>query len=630
MWPLRNWGFIALAVAVIGGVLGLHRSASATLAPSRPIVRAIEPGTVSLDWNDVPAAAGYELRYRDSEWNVLPQGDVRVTMEGSSAVVRSLPSGSEYAFSVRTRTPVGYRSNWSDPVYPAPLPARVSPTRALPATPINLKVAKRERDSVTLEWQAVNSADSYQVAYWRTSAQGADWVILPDEGIQVLLDVYSGTGAVVSQLPGLPEGVHDFAVRAVNSEGVSTWSEAVQAPAFLQVPQDLIGWFQAPGQVVLAWREVPTADAYEILFWHDLATVSEEWVVLPTDGIEVSLDGSQALVDLGSNHSDRLLNFSVRAINNLSESPWSSIVAVGPVLQVPAELTGRLLEDGAISLDWPDVPVVDAYEVRFLLGGSSESQWVTLPASGIEVSFEDSGARLEQLPYYADYFLQVRATKENSLPSDWSEVFAITRQTSQPGTTVQATSVGITPSGPGTTSAESPTDAEAPPQTSPGSGGGGPPGGTSTLETAAEATPTPRVRSGNRNSQPEPTPQPRVWLQNLPSTIKVGKPEEVTLMREGIPAGREVGAMVSFNLKGNQGGTILLFPYTDPDEPKPECPNDPNDLNEKPHGYHESYFSSSGKAYIIGCKAGETQVGLHADVPVSNQTMSITVEEPGN
>ena len=619
MWPLRNWGFIALAVAVIGGVLGLHRSASATLAPSRPIVRAIEPGTVSLDWNDVPAAAGYELRYRDSGWNVLPHGDVRVTMEGSSAVVRSLPSGSEYAFSVRTRTPVGYGSNWSDPVYPAPLPARVSPTRALPATPSNLKVAKRERDAVTLEWQAVNSADSYQVAYWRTSEEDADWVILPDEGIQVLLDVYSGTGAVVSQLPGLPEGVHDFAVRAVNSEGVSTWSEAVQAPAFLQTPQDLIGWFQAPGQVVLAWHEVPTADAYEILFWHDLATVSEEWVVLPTDGIEVSLDGSQALVDLGSNHSDRLLNFSVRAINNLSESPWSSIVAVGPVLQVPAELTGRLLEDGAISLDWPDVPVVDAYEVRFLLGGSSESQWVTLPALGIEVSFEGSGARLEQLPYYADYFLQVRATKENSLPSDWSEVFAITRQTSQPGTTVQATSVGITPSGPGTTSAESPTDAEAPPQTSPGSGGG-PPGGTSTLETAAEATPTPRVRSGNRNSQPEPTPQPRVWLQGLPSTIEKDQVIPVTLMREGIPAGHDTVATLSVNLGTGTGRVALVAATSSGDPPaSPTCEDDP-------HGYHESYFSPSGRAYIVGCKAGEAEVGLSATVSVSNARMGITVK----
>lgn len=579
----------------------------------------LDPGTVSLDWDDVSGASGYELRYRDSEWNVLPHGDVSVTMEGSSAIVHSLPSGSEFAFAVRTRAPAGYRSNWSDPVYPDPLPARVSPTRVLPATPVNLKVAKRGRDSVTLEWQAVSSADSYQVAYWRTSEEGDDWIILPDEGIHVSLDTLGGTGAVVSRLPEQPAHMYDFVVRAVNAGGSSGWSEVVQAPAVLQVPQDLIGWYQAPGQVVLAWQEVLAADAYEILFWYDLETVSEEWVVLPTDGIEVSLDGSQALVDLGSNYPDRLLNFAVRAINDLSESPWSSVVAVGPVLQVPAELTGRLLEDGAISLDWPDVPVVDAYEVRFLLGGASGSQWVTLPAAGIEVSFEGSGARLEQLPYYADYFLQVRATKENSWPSDWSEVFAIARQTSRPGVTVQTTTPGgSTPSGTGTTPAESLGDAGAPPQpASPPTVGGAP-----TSVTEAQPTPTPRRRSRNRNSQPEPTPQPRVWLEGIPSTIREGEAVTVTLMREGIPAGRDISAMVSiFNTTDTN--VVLVAAATEAEaKENPRCPSE-----SKPHGYHESFFTS-GKAYIVGCKSGpaSVKVELSASVPVSGSSKSITVE----
>ena len=616
MQHFRNWGFVAFAVAVIGGVLGLHQSASATLAPSRPIAKVLDPGTVSLDWDDVAGASGYELRYGDSEWNVLPHGDVSVTMEGSSAVVRSLPGDSELAFAVRTRAAAGYRSNWSDPVYPDPLPARVAPTtelptRVLPATPLNLKVAKRERDSVTLEWQAVSSADSYQVAYWRTSEESEDWVILPDEGIQVSIDTLDGTGAVVSRLPEQPARMHDFAVRAVNTEGVSDWSAVVQAPAFLQRPQDLIGWYQAPGQVVLAWQEVSTANTYEILFWYDLETVSEEWVVLPTDGIKVSLVGSQALVDLGSNYPERLLNFAVRAINDLSESPWSTVVAVGPILQVPAALTGRLLESGAISLNWPDVPVVDAYEVRFLLdGGSSESQWVTLPAAGIEVSFEGSEARLEQLPYYGSYFLQVRATKENSLPSDWSEVFALTRQTSRPGVTVQTTTPGGGTSGTGTPSTESPGDDGAPPQPA----SGPTVGGASPSATVAEAqpTPTPRSRSRNRNSQPEPTPQPRVRLAGVPTTIKVGEAKQVTLIREGNPAEGDFAVVVSFF--NTPDSRVVLVSEKPKEGAAAPCPS-----NGEPHGYHESCFTS-GKAYIVGCKAGtaKVRVELSASVAVSS------------
>ena len=597
---LRVCVFAALAMAVLSvGVFSLHRSASASLAPSKPIAKSIESGMVSLDWDDVPGATGYELRYWDTEWNVLPHDDVNVTLEGSSAVIRSLPGGSEYAFSVRTRAPGGYRSNWSEPVYPTLLPVR-----ALPAQPGNLKVVKRERNSVKLEWHGVNSADSYQVAYWRTSEEGEDWVILPDEGIHVSFNTISGPGAVVSRLPDQPEKMHDFAVRAVNAEGVSSWSEVVQAPAFLQVPQDLIGWFQASGQVVLSWQAVPAANSYEILFWHDLQTVSEVWVILPTDDIEVSLNGPQALVDLGSDYSDRLLNFSVRAINDLSKSPWSSIVAVGPVLQIPAELTGRLLEDGSITLNWLDVPIVDAYEVRFLLGGASGSQWVTLPAEGIEVSFDGSGARLEQLPDYAAYALQVRATKEHSLPSDWSEEFMIARQASVLAATVQTTPGGSPPAGPSTALTESPEAPGAPPQSGPSSAG--PPVGPSTPETVTETRSTSRDRSPS-SPRSVPALHPEAWLSPKPSILKKHDWKKFVVKSANIAAAREIVASIGINYT-EEGKKALAFSFSDDVEPKEACEHS------KPFSSLQENFFNQGVGnftfYVTGCKDGSTEISL--------------------
>ena len=622
---LRVCVFAALAMAVLSvGVFSLHRSASASLAPSKPIAKSIEAGMVSLDWDDVPGATGYELRYRDTEWNVLPHDDVNVTLEGSSAVIRSLPGGSEYAFSVRTRAPGGYRSNWSEPVYPTLLPVR-----ALPAQPGNLKVVKRERNSVKLEWHGVNSADSYQVAYWRTSEEGEDWVILPDEGIHVSFDTISGPGAVVSRLPDQPEKMHDFAVRAVNAEGVSSWSEVVQAPAFLQVPQDLIGWYQAPGQVVLAWHEVPAANAYEILFWYDLQTVSEEWVVLPTDGIAVSLDGSQALVDLGSDYSDRLLNFSVRAINDLSKSPWSSIVAVGPVLQIPAELTGRLLEDGSITLNWLDVPIVDAYEVRFLLGGVSGSQWVTLPAEGIEVSFDGSGARLEQLPDYASYALQVRATKEYSLPSDWSEEFTIARQTSVLAATVQTTPGGSPPAGPSTASTEPPEDSGAPPQANPVV--------TGTQTPASTSEPVARSRDRSSSSpRSVPALHPRVWLSPNPSILKKYDWKKFVVKSADIAAAREIVASIGINYT-KKGEKALAFSFSKDGNPKEACvkARDFSSLQENFFNQGVGNFTF----YVTGCNVGKTKISLDVSrFTGSADSISqhwgdeypVTVEEAGN
>ncbi len=622
---LRICGLVTLVSAILSvGVLGLHRSASAALAPGRPIAKVLEPGTVSLDWDDVPRATGYELRYRDSEWNVLLHDDVHVTMEGSNAVIRSLPGGSEYAFSVRTRVAGGYRSNWSEPVYANPLPVR-----AVPATPDNLKVVKRERGSVTLEWQGVNSADSYQVAYWRTSEAGAAWIILPDEGIRVSFDPSGGTGAVVIRLPDLPGQLHDFAVRAVNAAGVSGWSDVVQAPAFLQAPQNLSGWYQAPGQVVLTWQDMPAASGYEIIIWYDFQTVFQEWVLLPTDDIAVSLAGAQALVDLGTNHSDRLLNFSIRALNDLGKSPWSSAVAVGPILQVPGELTGRLLDDGSIALDWLDVPIVDAYEVRFLLGGASGSQWVILPAAGVEVSFDGSGARLEQLPDYAAYAVQVRATKEHSLPSGWSEVLVIAKRVSAPRAAGRAASGGSLPSGPSKPSTEVPEGSGAPPPSGPSSGGsssgGSSSGGPSTSGTVTETRSTSRDRSRSRQST---STGPRVWLQNIPTTLAKDDVRLVTLIRENIPAGFDVGATVGVNVGGT--GKVAFVAYTDSDG-KPDPDNACH--NTSTHGYHETVVDQpggGGRFYLVGCKAGSTTVSLAAHAPGSREYPLKVVERTGD
>ena len=74
---------------------------------------------------------------------------------------------------------------------------------------------------VKLDWDDVDGADSYDVHFYDWDTR--DWVILPTTDVAVTFD---GSSAVVG---GLPEGRLWFLkVRAVNSGGVSEWSEAVQ------------------------------------------------------------------------------------------------------------------------------------------------------------------------------------------------------------------------------------------------------------------------------------------------------------------------------------------------------------------------------------------------------------------
>ena len=81
----------------------------------------LAPGVASLGWDDVDAAAGYELMYRGPDgWQLLsgrePSGGVSVAFEGSAATVAGLPVDvAEWWFAVRARNAFGV-SEWSQSV----------------------------------------------------------------------------------------------------------------------------------------------------------------------------------------------------------------------------------------------------------------------------------------------------------------------------------------------------------------------------------------------------------------------------------------------------------------------------------------------------------------------------------
>ncbi len=80
-----------------------------------------EGNGIGLDWQDVPLADFYEVRYRssafpDSQWIMLSGATgIRVTMDGSSAYIDSLPDGDDFVFQVRAITG-NYEvcSDWSE------------------------------------------------------------------------------------------------------------------------------------------------------------------------------------------------------------------------------------------------------------------------------------------------------------------------------------------------------------------------------------------------------------------------------------------------------------------------------------------------------------------------------------
>lgn len=139
---------------------------TAGVRPARPTNFTWSPGNgrVSLDWNNVPRATGYEVQQWDGHvnpprWRTLPFTSKRrftrdrrftISFSGSSAVVRGLENGISYAHSVRAKTGV-LRGSWTPYITTRPGVATSTPTRTprptSTATPTATRIPTATRTS---------------------------------------------------------------------------------------------------------------------------------------------------------------------------------------------------------------------------------------------------------------------------------------------------------------------------------------------------------------------------------------------------------------------------------------------------------------------------------------------------
>ena len=158
---------------------------------------------IELSWQPVTAADSYEIRVYDSvtHWDRLDDG----ALTSTSFPHTGLTTGRTYYYWVRARTAAGAQGPWSERI---PAPALAAP--ALTATP--------EAGQVTLTWQQVAGADSYEIQVW-DSVNGWDQI---DDG------ALTGTSFPHT---GLTTGrTYYYWVRAISAEGAGgPWSERVDA-----------------------------------------------------------------------------------------------------------------------------------------------------------------------------------------------------------------------------------------------------------------------------------------------------------------------------------------------------------------------------------------------------------------
>ena len=597
-WRVRAWTVLVglLAFSGLGFALVAAISWQPTV-PEKPNVVAVTASSVVLDWDDVPSAVEYQLSMREGEWLALPQDNIRLDFDGSSAEISQLPAGTNLAFGVRARAPFGKWSDWSEVLWDVDLPG----TTSVLSQPGHLTISGRAPGRVELDWQDVPDADSYQIHFSNARDSGAPWTLLPTADIDLWLD---GSRAIVNGLPESTDLAYRFTVRAANQLGSSGWSEVVTAPGALDTPSEVIGRRYGPGRVLLNWANVFDATSYQVGLLLNKETV-DQWAILPVEDIQVLMDGTSATIGPLPQETEAEYSFVVRAISSIGESNWSGIIQVPVDLIPPEKLAAWHGELGAVLMSWANVPAADTYQIRLWHRVENQPAWVQLPLENIEVSLDGPSAVLRQLPAYAGYFLQVRSVDAAEVPSPWSEVVYLQNQVGLqlpappeapfvPATFTPVPTPTLVP-----TFTPTPTATLVPKPT---------------LEPTPTPTPEPRRRSSrsSRPNTPTPapppsftaTPEPKAWLYPNPAASGLPKHEWTEFKVMG--GNQEVS--VFFTAARMRSGSSPFSPGETQEVMTPEeaCGTD-NDMDT-----HDGPFATASGRYIyaIGCVAGDAVITL--------------------
>ena len=187
--------------------------------------------------------------------------------------------------------------------------------------------------AVSLDWNDVTAATSYDVRVWQVPLNR--YVELSPSGpVRGIGINFNGSSAMVSGLPTSRPG-HDgwyaFQGRAVNDVGASGWSGnnhiPVSDPGAPAVPQVPSGTVVSPGTVSLDWNDVATATSYSVRVWQ--VPLNRYVELSPSDqvrGISINYNGSGATISglpTSQPGHDGWYAFQVRAINEAGSSAWS-------------------------------------------------------------------------------------------------------------------------------------------------------------------------------------------------------------------------------------------------------------------------------------------------------------------
>ena len=321
---------------------GLSKSASMEITaktqdvPPQPITgfaaSSVTANSITLKWDKSDTANSYKLEMKkNGEWTVL------TTTTGTSYTVTGLSPSTSYEFRISgiNGTLVGSASTATSTTAEEPAPDAVT----------GLKASSATTSSITLTWNKVTNAASYQVDIYKNGT----WTKLTDT---------TGTSYTAT---GLSAGMsYQFRVRAVKNGKYSESTTLTASTNAAAVPKpDAVTGFKASSattnSITLTWNKATNADSYQIDIYKNGA-----WSTLTkTAGTSYTATGLSA----GTSY-----QFRIFALNG-SQSSSSVQTTANTKPSMVTGFTASSETTTTITLTWNKVSNADSYQIDAYLNG---------------------------------------------------------------------------------------------------------------------------------------------------------------------------------------------------------------------------------------------------------------------
>ena len=349
--------------------------------------------SITLSWNDVANAIGYEIRYRKAggAWGEPSTYESPATIEGLDAFT-------VYEFQVRAVNSV-CASEWSDAI-------SVTTLKITLPEPMLGAVTATGSSTINVEWEAVPHASGYIIQYATNSAFAGALTKTVEAGTTStkLKELISGTTYYVRVMAvgtGIYEDSEYSTARSATTEKVK-----LSTPKLGEVKITNIN------KISITWSAVENANGYRIEYATDsefTTGIGSKTVNAATTSIE--LTG----LDLGTTYYVRVVAVGTGMYGNSDPSKAKSATTEKIKLPTPPAPVSKVNAADSITVTWSTVPGASGYVVQY----STSSAFTG--AHTLMVDSTTTSIDLTELAAYTTYYVRVMVTGSGAfINSDYS------------------------------------------------------------------------------------------------------------------------------------------------------------------------------------------------------------------